>query len=168
MIKNLPKNIFRFLALVFAQVLIFNNIELGSLINPYVYILFIILLPFSAPSVLVLLSGFFLGFTLDVFSETMGMHTAATVFMAFIRPNVLSFLAPREGYETGTLPRVSFYGLTWFIKYAATMIVAHHLFLFYIEMFKMQDFFSTLARVLLSSIFSLGIITLSQFFVFRK
>ena len=168
MIKFLPRNIFRFLLLVFAQVLIFNNIEIGSLINPYIYILFILLLPFETPPVLILLSGFLLGFTLDIFAETMGMHTAATVFMAYLRPYVLAVFAPLDGYESGSFPSVYYYGLLWFVKYAAILIFAHHLALFYIEMFRMQDFFSTFLRVILSSALSLGIITLSQFFVFRK
>lgn len=128
----------------------------------------IILLPFETPASVSLILGFFLGLSIDIFTDTIGMHTAATVFIAFIRPYILSSFAPRDGYEPGTFPRVYYYGLPWFIKYAALIVLAHHLMLFYIEMFRFQDFFATLLRVILSSLFSIILIVASQFFVFRK
>lgn len=168
MIKVLGRNILRFFMLVLVQVLIFSNIEIGGYLTPYVYIIFIILLPFETPRWIALLLGFFLGFSIDVFAETMGMHTAATVFLAYIRPYVLSGIAPRDGYETGTFPRVFYYGLPWFIKYTSILVFAHHIMLFYIEMFSFQDFFYTLIRVILSALFSIALIVSSQFFIFRK
>jgi rod shape-determining protein MreD len=154
--------------LVLLQVMIFNNIEISGYLNPYIYIIFIILLPFETPAWVCLLLGFFLGLSIDIFTETIGMHTAATVFIAYIRPYILSSFAPRDGYESGTFPRVYYYGLPWFIKYASLLVFAHHLVLFYVEMFQFQDFFSTLLRVILSSLFSITLIVVSQYFVFRK
>jgi len=168
MIRVVSRNILRFVMLVLAQVLIFNNIEIGGYITPYIYIIVIILLPFETPASVSLILGFFLGLSIDIFADTIGMHTASTVFIAFIRPYILSSFAPRDGYVTGTFPRVFYYGLPWFIKYASLLVIAHHLMLFYIEMFRFQDFFSTLLRVILSSIFSIILIVSSQFFVFRK
>jgi rod shape-determining protein MreD len=150
------------------QVLIFNNIEIGGYINPYIYILFIILLPFETPAWITLSLAFLMGLLVDIFSETLGMHTSATVFMAFLRPYILSYFAPRDGYESGSYPRIFYYGLPWFIKYATLMVFTHHLFLFYVEMFKFQDFFATLLRVILSTLFSSILIIISQYFVFRK
>jgi rod shape-determining protein MreD len=168
MIKRLPRNIIRFVLLVLFQVLIFNNIELGGYLNPCIYTLFIILLPFETPSWLVLLSGFFIGLSVDIFSETLGMHTAATVFMAYLRPMALSMVAPRDGYEAGSYPRVFYYGLTWFLQYTLILIFAHHTVLFLTELFRLQDIFHILLRILLSTIFSVSLIGLSQYFVFRK
>ena len=168
MIDRLPRNIIRFLALFLVQVLIFNNIEIGGYINPYIYILFIILLPFETPAWVTLSLAFLMGLLVDIFSETLGMHTSATVFMAFLRPYILSYFAPRDGYESGSYPRIFYYGLPWFIKYATLMVFTHHLFLFYVEMFKFQDFFATLLRVILSTLFSSILIIISQYFVFRK
>ena len=168
MIKVVSRNVLRFVMLVLVQVLIFNNIEIGGYITPYIYIMVIILLPFETPVSVSLILGFFLGLSIDIFTDTIGMHTASTVFIAFIRPYILSSFAPRDGYEPGTFPRVYYYGLPWFIKYAALIVLAHHLMLFYIEMFRFQDFFATLLRVILSSLFSIILIVASQFFVFRK
>ena len=168
MIKVVSRNILRFVLLVLLQVLIFNNIEISGYMTPYIYIIVIILLPFETPVSVSLIVGFFLGLSIDIFTDTIGMHTASTVFIAYIRSYILSSFAPRDGYELGTFPRVYYYGLPWFIKYAAILVFAHHLMLFYIEMFRFQDFFSTLLRVILSSLFSIALIVSSQFFVFRK
>jgi len=95
------------------------------------------------------------------------MHSSATVFMAFLRPFVLNIIAPRDGYESETYPQLKYYGGTWFLKYSSILVLAHHLFLFYIEVFRFSDFFSTLLRVLLSSFFSILLIFVGQYF-YRK
>lgn len=168
MIKVLVQYIFRFVILVLIQVLIFNNIQLSGYINPYIYVLFILLLPFETPGWLLLILGFLLGIAIDLFSDTMGMHTVSTTLMAFMRPFVLNIIAPRDGYETGSNPRISHYGFAWFFKYAAILVTIHHFILFYIEIFQFGGFFSTLLRVILSSAVTLFIIILSQYFVYRQ
>lgn len=168
MIEILPRNIIRFVLVILAQVLIFNNIELGGYINPYVYIIFIILLPFETPGWALLMLGFVLGLSVDIFSETIGMHTAATVFMAYMRPLALSLVSPRDGYESGSFPRVYYYGIRWFLQYTLILVFAHHTVLFLMELFRMQDLIHVLLRILLSTIVSLTIISISQYFVFRK
>lgn len=168
MIKSFLKNILQFIFLVLVQVLIFNNIELGGYLNPYIYVLFILLLPFDTPRWLLLIIGFILGLSVDILSETMGMHTSATVLMAFLRPSVLSMFSPREGYEKGSLPRIHFYGIQWFVQYALVLVFAQHAMLFLTEIFRIQDFFHILLRIILSTLFSVSIISLSQYFVFRK
>jgi len=168
MIKLAGRNIIRFALLVLIQVLLLNNIQISGYAVPYFYVLFILLMPFETPGWLLLLSSFALGFTVDMFSHTPGMHTAATVFMAFLRPNILRAIAPRDGYETGTFPRVYYYGFEWFLKYTVILVLAHHFILFYLEVFRFTEFFSTLLRVLLSSLFSVILVILSQYFIFRK
>lgn len=168
MIRVFAENIFRFFILILIQVLVFDNIMLGGYLNPYFYILFILLMPFETPRWLLLLSGFFLGLSIDLFTNTLGMHTAATVFMAFMRPWVLSIFAPRDGYESDSLPRIHYYGLSWFAAYAAILTFLHHTILFYLEVFQFQDFLSTFLRVILSTILSSSTIILSQYFIFRK
>jgi len=166
--KRLLRNIVRFVTLVLVQVLIMNHIQFSGYINPYIYILFILLLPFETPNWLLLLLAFILGLSVDIFSHTIGMHAIATTFMAFLRPYVLDFFAPRDDYDSGSLPRMYFYGFNWFIKYSAILVFAHHLVLFYTEIFRLSDFFSTFLRVIISSAFSILFIIISQYFVYRK
>ena len=162
------RNIVRFLIVVTFQVLVMDNVMINGYLIPYIYLLFILLMPFETPKWIQLLSGFLLGLGIDVLENTPGMHTAATVLVAFIRPYLLNLLAPRDGYESDTFPRVHFYGFIWFMKYTLIIVVIHHFMLFYLEVFQLKEFLSTLLRVILSSILSASTILLSQYFVFRK
>jgi hypothetical protein len=88
--------------------------------------------------------------------------------MAFARPSVLKLIAPREGYETGTYPRISFLGLFWFARYTIILVMVHHFVLFYTEMFRFSDFFITLLRVIISIFFTSTLCVISQYFIFRR
>jgi hypothetical protein len=167
-LNEIIRNIIRFILLVGVQVLIINNIELGRFINPFLYVLFIIILPFETPKWLVLLSAFLIGITIDMFTDTGGMHAAACVFMGYIRPGILKLFSPRDGYEFGTQPTVQYLGIPWFLSYAGILIVAHHLILFFIEIFRFSEFFSTFFRVIISSLFTLLLVIVTQYLFYRK
>jgi rod shape-determining protein MreD len=162
MIKEIYKNIGNFIFLVLLQVLILNNIEFSGFINPYLYVLFILLLPFETPKWVLLTVSFILGITIDIFSNTLGMHAFASVSIAYIRPYILKIFAPREGYDATLKPGLQSFGIEWLIKYAVIMVLIHHTLLFYVEAFKFQLFFATLLRVILSTIFTVILIILSQ------
>lgn len=154
--------------LVLLQVLVLNNIQLNGYINPYIYIMFILTLPFEIPKWTVLFIAFTLGISVDMLSLTPGMHSAACVFLAFIRPSILKLVSPRDGYESGTQPRIKYYGLSWFIKYTIILVLAHHFVLFFVEAFKFTSFFYTFLRVILSTVFSSILIIGSQYFMFKR
>ncbi len=167
MIKLLPRYILSFVLLVFLQVFILNNIQFSGYINPYIYVLLILVVPFETPKWFLLIIAFALGLTIDLFSSTVGMHSSATVVMAFFRPYVLKIISPRDGYESETLPQLRYYGASWFIRYSVILVLIHHLFLFYIEVFRFTYFFATFARAILSSIFTIILVLISQYF-YRK
>ena len=162
------RNIVRFLVVILFQVLVMDNVMINGYMIPYIYLLLILLMPFETPRWTQLVMGFLLGMGIDLFLNTPGMHTAATVLVAFIRPYLLNLLAPRDGYDTDSFPRIHYYGFLWFLKYTLIIVVIHHFLLFYLEVFQLKDFLSTLLRVILSSILSTSTIILSQYFVFRK
>jgi len=168
MLINIFKYSFIFIVSVVLQVLVFNNILIGRVISPFFYILFLVLLPFNTPRSLLLFLAFVLGLSIDIFTNTMGVHAFACVFTAFIRPGVLSIIATRETQESVSAPRVENMSLQWFAGYAAFIVGVHHLVLFYIEAFTLEGFLFTLIRVILSSILTLTLIVLSQFLIFRK
>ena len=152
-----------FIVVILLQVLLFNNIQFSGYVNPFVYIMFILLLPFEIPAWLLLLISFGTGTVIDIFTGTPGMHASATVLAGFVRPYILRFISPREGYEPGVNPSMVIYGFRWFLHYTALIVVVHHTLLFYIEVFRFQDFFRTLLRVLLSSVFTITFILLLEF-----
>ncbi|NJK85386.1 MAG: hypothetical protein HC906_04865 [Bacteroidales bacterium] len=79
--------------------------------------------------------------------DTLGMHTVASVSMAFLRPLALNIVSPRDGYDSGTKPGILFFGIPWFLKYAGLLVFAHHFILFYTEVFHFGSFFITFVRV---------------------
>ncbi len=168
MIREISKYLLYFVVLIMAQLLVFNNIEFSGYINPYVYVLFILLLPFTTPGLVLLFSAFSLGLVIDLFMGTPGVHSSASVLMAFSRPSVMALFSPREGYQSGTYPRLSQFGFEWFAKYTVMLVLIHHFALFYLEVFTLNYFFSTFFRAFLSSVLTSLIIILSQYFVFRK
>jgi len=152
-----------FVLLILLQVLLFNNIEFSGYINPYIYIMFILLLPVEISSGLLLLISFFTGLVIDFFCGSPGMHTSATVLAGFVRPYVLRLISPRDGYEAGSNPSMIIYGFKWFLLYTLIIVLIHHLVLFYLEVFRFTDFFRTLLRVILSSLFSITFILLLEY-----
>lgn len=166
MIRILSKYMVMFVSLVLVQVLIFNQVQFSGFFNPYVYVLFIILLPLSTPRYAVLILAFLLGLTIDVFSNSLGVHSAATVFAAYLRPLVIRIISNRED-DKSDYPGLNQNKLTWFISYVLLMVLLHHTVLFYLEVYTFANFLNTLYRVILSSLFSIIIIVLSQFLVFR-
>ena len=131
--NDLLNNIFRFIFLVALQVLLLDHIQFGGFINPYLYIFFILLLPFETPKAILLLLAFLLGFTIDIFSNTYGLHAAASVFMAFWRPSILKSISARQEYEPGMRPVLSDQGFMWVFFYSLILISIHHCFLFFFE-----------------------------------
>ncbi len=160
-------NIIRFLILVFLQVFILENINLRGYINPYLYVYFILLLPFETPGWLLLISSFVLGFSIDTFLGTLGIHTASSVLMAFSRPLVIKAIPSRKDFEPGMKPSISDLGFLWFFSYSLILILIHHLALFYIEVFRFTDFFNTFLRVVISSFFTLLLVIIAQYLFFK-
>jgi rod shape-determining protein MreD len=153
-----------FILLILLQVLLFNNIQFSGYVNPYVYIMFILLLPVEIPSWLLLLLSFGTGILIDFFSGSPGMHSSATVIAGFTRPYILRIISPRDGYEARTEPSMMAYGFRWFLIYTALVVLIHHTALFYLEVFRFTDFFRTMLRVLLSSLFTVVFILFIEFY----
>lgn len=157
-----------FVVSVLLQVLFCNNILIARVIAPFIYILFIILLPFDTPRSLLLFLSLALGLTIDLFTNTPGVHASACLIIGFLRPVILELITSRETLESVSSPRVKTMGFHWFVTYTIFMVVIHHLFLFFIEAFTFQGFLLTLLRIILSSVLSIALILLSQYLIFRK
>jgi len=164
--RILIKYVIIFLVLVFVQVLFLNQVQFSGFVNPYIYILFVMLLPLNSPRYLVLISAFLLGLSVDVFSNTLGIHAFATVFVSYLRPIIIRLITNREE-DMSEYPGLQQNGFIWFLYYTILMVVIHHSVLFFVEVFSFINFFGTLYRAFLSSMFSIFVIVLSQFIVFR-
>lgn len=161
------KNILRFLLLFLLQIYVFNNIELFGYLNPYVYVLFILLLPLETPRMMLLVSAFIMGFSIDYFSNTIGLNMAACVLVAYLRPGLIRALSSKSEQDPGMQIGIRDFGFRWFFTYTSILVIIHHLVLFYLEIFRFNEFFDTLKRSLFSALFTIIIIIISQFLFFR-
>ena len=166
MARQIIKYGIMFIGLVLIQVLILNHVQFSGFVNPYIYILFVLLLPLNTPRYATLILAFLLGISIDIFSSSLGIHAFATVFIAYLRPLIIRIITNREE-DMDDYPGLMQNRLRWFLSYVIIMVIFHHIVLFYIEVFSFANFFGTLFRVILSSVFSIFIIVLSQLIVFR-
>ncbi|MBK9731610.1 MAG: rod shape-determining protein MreD [Chitinophagaceae bacterium] len=144
----------RFALLAFAQVMILNNVHLHGLFNPYIYPLFILLLPFETPPSLVLIIGFLCGIVIDLYSNSLGLHAAATTVVAFLRPYMINLLRPAAGYQPEDRPTIASMGFLWFMVYASVLVFMHHLVFFMIETLSFSQFLFVISKIAVSTAIS--------------
>ena len=161
-------NIIRFVALVFVQVFLLKNITLYNIATPYPYILFILLLPFETPNVLLFLLSFLLGLTVDAFYDTPGLHAAACVLLALVRVLFISVTVQKEGFDNEPEPTLSIMGFRWFLTYSVIITLIHHTFLFLLEAFSFSELLFILQRVVTSVIFTVFLMLITGLLFFRK
>ncbi len=159
--------IIRFIALVATQVLVLNEIQFGGYFNPYIYILFIILLPLRTPSLVMIFSGFILGLIIDFYSGMMGIHTAATLFISYFRNRIIRLVLGVTENDFLQVPGLRDLGIFRFVYYASVMILIHHTILFYLEVFSFHNTPDTLLRILGNSLISL-VFTVVTLIIFER
>jgi len=168
MIRIIISNLIRFAALVFIQVFLLKNIGYYNLATPYLYILFILLLPFETPNWLLFVLAFTAGLTVDSFYDTPGINAAACSVLAFVRTIFINLTVQRQGLETEPEPKLGIMGFRWFFFYSGILTLFHHFTLFLLESFTFSDLKYTLIRIILSSLFTVFLVLLSEFVFFRK
>ncbi|MDC8003044.1 rod shape-determining protein MreD [Aureisphaera galaxeae] len=159
-------NIVRFITLVLVQVLILNHINLAGYINPYLYPLFILVFPLTGNKSLLILISFFLGLTIDMFGDSGGVHAAACIFIAWIRPVALKY-SFGVSYQLNTL-KISTAPFTQQLIYIFAMVLLHHLMLFSMEIFNVNQILLVLKSTLFSGIFSAILMVFSILLFSRK
>jgi rod shape-determining protein MreD len=161
--SSLLLNIFRFILLIALQVLIFNNIKLFGYLNPFPYVLFIILYPVNSSKSLLLIMSFLMGLILDMFVDTGGIHATACVILAFIRPSIFKFSFGLS-YEYQTIKiadkinseRISFIVFSVFI---------HHFIIYMLELLRFGLILDIFLRTILNTIFTTVICILTIYLI---
>ena len=59
------------------QIYILNEVLFASYINPFIYLVVLIIMPFKTPKWYLLIYAFTFGFLIDIFSGNLGMHSTA-------------------------------------------------------------------------------------------
>lgn len=162
--KSTSSYIGLFIIIVLIQVFVLDQIEISGYINPFFYVFFILILPFDISKYILLILAFVLGLTIDIFSDTAGMHTSATVLMAFLRPGVINTTSIKKEFESGSYPGLHNMDTSWVVTYSLILILCHHTFLFFLEAFSFSEFFTTLWRSVLSSLVTFVFVMIGFFF----
>ena len=161
-------NSIRFLLLIATQVFLLKNIGYYNLSIPYLYILFILILPFGIPNGILFLLAFLTGLTIDVFYDTLGLNAAACTVMAFVRIIFINLTVQRDGFDNEPEPSLGIMGFRWFIFYAFILTFSHHFILFTFENFKFTEIGYTIIRVITSTFFTVFLMLITEFAFFRK
>lgn len=151
--STLLLNIARFLLLLAAQILIFNEMDFYGYLNSYPYILFILLYPVNGNKSGLLLASFLLGIVMDMFCDSGGVHATACVVLAYVRPTFFKF-SFGVSYEYQTV-RINDKLTPERFSFLLISVLTHHILLFSLEIFKISFILNILLRTLLSSVFTL-------------
>jgi len=162
--STLLLNIARFLLLLAAQIFIFNEMDFYGYINPYPYILFILLYPVNGNKFGLLLASFFLGIVMDMFCDSGGVHAAACVVLAYVRPTFFKF-SFGVSYEYQTV-RINDKLTPERFSFLLISVLTHHIILFSLEIFKFSFILNILLRTLLSTVFTL-ILCIITIYIFK-
>lgn len=143
----------RFFLLLAAQVLIFNNFNFLGYINPYPYILFVLLYPVNGNKYGLLGASFLLGITMDLFSNSGGVHAAACLLLAYARPYIFKFSFGLS-YEYQTI-KINDSLTPERFSFLLLSVVIHHFTLFILEVFQLSSLWDILLRTLIGTLFTL-------------
>ena len=168
MTRDLISYFIRFSLLIIVQIFLLNNVQFSGLLNPYLYVYFLIVLPVDFSPNIGLLVAFAMGIIIDMFSQTMGMHTISAVFLAYARPYILRYMAPRNGYEFSRNISIKQMGWLWFLTFSGLMVFLHHFVLFFIESFRMSGLGYTMLKAVGSSLLTLTLIIIVQLLFTRS
>lgn len=131
--KYYTKYLFLFPLFVLLQTLVLNKILFFTYINPYLYLTLIISLPLKTHKWFLLLYAFLLAFFVDLFGGSLGVHSTATVFIAFVKNTISKITIPHNILEDTDEITLNKIGSKSFITFSFLIVILHSIILFGIE-----------------------------------
>jgi hypothetical protein len=115
-----------------------------------------------------MLLSFGLGFGIDLFSNTYGLHASSALVIAYGRPYLIKLFEPRDGFDPGIELTIYSMGYAWFSYVFGAFLLAHTMWFFLIEQFKWSEFWYVVLKTALGVPLSLILCVLLQFLFFKK
>lgn len=164
------RNIIRLAIFVLLQVYVLNQIPaLHQYVKPILYYLFILWLPFSISRLSLLMVGFITGLVLDFFMMTPGLHAAACVLIAYLRPFIITILTPKDSSEFNYRePSPKALGWTPYMVYTLVLTVAHHGYMVLLEWLSFGSFFGFIAKVIATTGISMLLVITTELLFPRR
>ncbi len=144
------QNIVRFVLLVLLQILVLNHVYLGGYITPFLYVLFILMLPTGMNRQWLLILAFLTGLCLDIFCNMPGFHACCCTAVAFCRILFGDHLLTGGEEITIETPDLRSVGFQTFAFYLFLMLLLYHLLFFTVVIFSVHE----IVRIVLCSLAS--------------
>lgn len=162
-------NISRFVLFLLLQIMICNHVHLFGFINPNLYILAILLLPFDIPRSVQYLIAFAAGFIVDMFQMTFGIHASAALFLIFVRPYIVAALnIGKKQMDKMEVPLPGIKDFKWLATYTIILVALHQTIVTMLEIFSFQRFWMTLITIIVNTLFTSLLILCVEYIFFRK
>lgn len=164
------KNSIRFVLFLFIQIVVLKEVPpIHQFITPYIYFLFLLWLPFGMSRLSITLLGFLMGFILDLFSNTPGLHAAACGLMAYFRPSILNLLLAQEvSEELNKEPSIGSMGWGPYLFYVFVLTFIHHTYLVLLEWLQFGNIGYFLGKVTATTLMSVVLIFLVELLMNRR
>lgn len=165
MTRNTIVQFISFFVYLLMQVLLFKSLTLFNVAFCFIYVGYILLLPIETNSLWLMIIGFIMGFCVDIFYDSLGLHALSLVLIGYIRNYWLSAITPQGGYDAGTLPNMASQGLQWYLVYTLPLVFVHHLSLFLVEASTMGLFWHSMLKTIASLFFTMTLLVLQQYWI---
>ena len=161
--NNVLSNILRFVIVLVLQVFICNYIHLFGFITPALYILALLLLPLELPKSVQYLIGFCSGLFVDLFTHTLGVHSAACTILMFLRPLIVKVLNGRKTNESVERPIPSVKDFNWLLFFVGSLSFVHAFLVVMFETMSFQNFGHSLLAIVANTIMTTFVILCTEY-----
>lgn len=151
------KQIGRYFLVMLLQVLLFDQLQLLGVCHPYIYILCLLMMPITLPHSADMIIGAVVGLIMDIFCNSLGVHTASCIFIMFIRPYLIGAIVNDKDRlnEQITLRTL---GMEPLLKYVVILVLAHHLMVFLLAAWSWSHIGFVAVETIVSSLITISII----------
>jgi hypothetical protein len=161
--RNAALQVIFFFLYLLAQVLLCKRLVLFNTSFCFIYVAFILLLPNETNNLLLMVIAFFLGFLVDIFYDSLGLHSFSLVMVAYLRNYWLAAITPQGGYDANVSPGLAMNGLQWFLVYTLPLVFVHHSVLFFVEAGGFGLFWFTMLKIIGSLLFTTLVMLMLQY-----
>ena len=153
----------RVLVLILFQSLALRGFVLEGIAFCFLYVLAILTLPLDMNRSLQMIIAFFIGLSVDLFYDVVGIHAFASVLTAYLKPIWTTSLTPGGGYDLGQKIGAKHMGFSWFSVYSLPLILIHSLALFLLEASDLSLFWLQLLKSAATSVFTYLVILIVEY-----
>jgi len=166
--NKLSTNLSRFVILLLLQVFVFNYVQWFGFLNPFVFLLFLILLPLEISKTTQYIIAFVTGIIVDSFLRTYGIQAFACVLMVFLRSYIILILNGFKPFETGVKPVPGVKDFGWILVYTLLMVFVHQISVTILETFQWAKWWYIIWSSVVNTLFTTFIILCVQYIFYSN